>query len=246
MENESLFVKGNIYVDLDSIFDTRISVLSFLDKNVALEMLDSKYYDIRLYDEFSYINNKLFYRFYNKRNNNVLNYSYITEIIDMVAVEASILVGNRIESGVGGDIKVIINKHPYKISEEDEKRIINAVNFYIDSDRVNIEIIDKSKYDITLSYVDNTFSTMFMYDGNDWLEYQMANIPTSASLTKLYVPALIKNPTIFSKKEDLETVFESRDKVYEPFINMTTLPTKLFNIKNNFKTVLKDRLHKRN
>jgi len=240
MDQSGLSLDKGIYIDLDTVFDTRLAVVKAISKDVFKEMLTGDYYDERLYDEFGFISNKLFNSFYKHRNNIILKHSYISKAVDILGMEIDILTGKKIESGTSSALFLDINTYPYILNEADENRIRNALSLYCMLEAVTINFIRVSPYDIDMVYIGNRFGVVFMYSGSQWLDYHMAIRKLSFSDVKLYVPALLSKPVIFKKKEDLEKVFESRDAILNPFMNITSLPLDSFNVKENFREVIID------
>jgi len=240
MDQSGLSLDKGIYIDLDTIYDTRLTVIKALSKEVFNDMITDDYYDERLYDEFGFISNKLFNSFYKHRNNIILKHSYISKAVDLLGSEIELLTGKKIESGTSSALFVDINTYPYTLNSADENRIRNALSMYCLLDAVTINFIRASPLDIDMEYIGNRFGVVIMYSGSQWLDYQMSVKKLSYSDVKLYVPALLNKPVIFKKKEDLEKVFESRDTVLNPFMNITSLPLNMFNIKENFRAVVKD------
>ena len=227
-----------VYIDLDTIFDTRLTVLKAISPEVYNLMLKTDYYDLRLFDEFDFINNKVFNTFYKQRDNEILKRSFITKAVELLALELDILVSKKVEAGVTSPTFIDLNIYPYTLTEVDKKRLINAIGIYCLFDEVKVNFVNISPFDLSMSYISGRYGVMIMYHGSKWLDYQMSIKKLSCSDIKLYVPALLDKPVIFKKKEDLENVFNSRDTILNPFINITSLPMGYFNVKEIFRKVI--------
>jgi len=241
---DEININKGIYLDLDTLLDTRFSLLTKINKDfINLYFnLDKTYYDERLMDEFSYINYKLFNKIYKSRNRTLLKHSYITNIVNILVAELDLLIGKKIDSGINPKTKITLNVYPYKIDNEESDKIKNNFSKYIQSEFVTIETIYMPPTELTLSYVDNNFNIMFMYSGIEWLDYQLSYKKTSASDTKLYVPLLLFKPIIFKSSKDLEKTINNRDSLLKMFIDITTIDIKYFNMLTSIKNKIKENI----
>lgn len=241
---DEININKGIYLDLDTLLDTRFSLLTKINKDfINLYFnVDKTYYDERIIDEFSYINYKLFNKIYKYRNNSLLKHSYITNIINILVAELDLLVGKKIDSGLNPKTKITLNLYPYKLNYEEIKNIKINLNKYIHSKYIIIETIYMKPEELTLNYVDNSFNVMFMYNGIEWLDYQLSVKRSSASDTKLYVPFLLLKPVVFKSAKDLEKTINNRDSILKMYINITTIDIKYFNILTSIKEKIKKKL----
>ena len=243
MADEINIDKG-IYLDLDSLLDTRFSLLTNINKNFIdlYFKQDTTYYDERLMNEFSYINYKLFNRLYSRRNKAVLKHAYITNIVNILVAELDLLIGKKLDSGVNPRTKITLNIYPYKITDEEAIKIKNNLYKYIQSEFADIELINIKPSDLTLNYVDLNYNVMFMYSGIEWLDYQLTYNKTSASDTKLYVPMLLFKPLVFKTAKDLEKTINNRDSLLKLYIDITTIDIEHFNILKSIKKKIKENI----
>jgi len=233
--NDILGVDNGIYMDLDSLFDTRLSTIKSYDKKIYDRLFINEYYDKRLTEEFSYLNIYIFKTLFSKRNNDILHGSKITEVLTSFIKEADLLLTKRLESSTSPIIEVVINSYPYTLTESEENQIINAINHFSNINTLDISIIRVNPYDITLKEVGTRYTTMFMYNALAWLDYQIAVDSGEASATTLYGPGLLVNPILFSKDNDVDMMFKYQTELFGRYIHYVPLPIKVFNIKKVYR-----------
>ena len=84
MDNSTPVNKNNgIYLDLDSILDTRLSLLFTFDPNLAKDVITHGYTS-RDEDVFPGISKEVFASLYSKRTTNILFNATITKLIKLV------------------------------------------------------------------------------------------------------------------------------------------------------------------
>lgn len=185
-------VKSNIYVDVDSLFDTRLSTLYMLNDATAEELVTTgKYYD-RVRDNFGSISADIFYTLYSRRNTEPLKLGIPTPIIDLVTEHYGSIVTDIKNIEKEEDLKIYLNIYPYRLEEEEIDVICRYIENYIPD--VILEVIYKSIEDLTPRWIVDHVGCMFMYEANKWLEYHngTSGIYTVPLLNiMLFAPALI-------------------------------------------------------
>ena len=76
--------KLGIFVDIDSIMDTRLTVLHSIDEDIASKQIKSGAYFTRLKDEFDYITYDMFKYIYKNRNKQHLRLATPTPMLDLI------------------------------------------------------------------------------------------------------------------------------------------------------------------
>ena len=160
-------LKG-IYIDLDSIFDTRLGVIGEIDPKLIKEVFNEKYL-FRKSDTFGIMQKKTFDELYSVRDYNTLKISPYTAIFSVV----NDIINKLLETAVGvpdvTGVKLYVNIFPYKLSNS---FIGDLLEFIVQKTKqlVIVEIIDKSIDDLTFSYCVDKFDFLIMYDYNAFLE----------------------------------------------------------------------------
>lgn len=207
----------NIYIDFDALFDTRITLLSSINEDIAVKVFNNDY-DRRTSDIFDIIPYSVFNTYYENRNKNILLYSlptFIYKVLETITLDFySNLKNKEVELQT-----MYVNTFPYNFNQEELDRFKITFENYIKN--VTVEFISYSDYDLTPSILDSyKIGNIVKYNGIDWLEQQnrLLNIVDNPMLNKnLYVPALInfKLNTKITKE-----IFKTISKSLGIFINV--------------------------
>lgn len=231
-----------IYIDLDTLLDTRFTILTYIDLNLAHSVLTDDSYYSRTYDEFGYVNNAVFKRCYNGRNKEILSNSLPTDIYKLLSSEASLLINKRLDVELIDTIELDVNTYPYRLNEQEKKDLVRSIVQYTLIGSLSVDFIYKNPMEITLSNVYSKYDSVFMYDGLKWLDYQICCRSGLALTTKLYIPSLLGKPVKFRSEKDLENTFNGMNDMYQLYMNVTTLHTELFSVKYELKDMMLSRL----
>lgn len=223
------------YVELDTIFDTRLSIMYDIDKNILRDMIENDKYHNRNIDQFGYLSVKLFRKLYGFRNDNVLNNpsgTKIPKVLRDYCIESTLTAKSY---GENKPLTIYLNIFPYTLTEENKELIImgltNAINVPID-----IEIINKPLLDIDPLFMRENISLAIMYDGMSWIEHHLENrnLETySIPDTTLLTPMLVHRNIMLSKK-DMSKFFEDIEKSVSILVNLVFTPTELFSFDKKF------------
>lgn len=207
----------NIYIDFDALFDTRITLLSSINEDIAVKVFNNDY-DRRTSDIFDIIPYSVFNTYYENRNKNILLYSlptFIYKVLETITLDFySNLKNKEVELQT-----LYVNTFPYTFNQEELDRFKVTFENYIKN--VTVEFISHSDYDLTPAILDSyKIGNIVKYNGIDWLEQQnrLLNIVDNPMLNKnLYVPALInfKLNTKVTKE-----IFKTISKSLGIFINV--------------------------
>lgn len=207
----------NIYIDFDALFDTRITLLSSINEDIAVKVFNNDY-DRRTSDIFDIIPYSVFNAYYENRNKNILLYSlptFIYKVLETITLDFySNLKNKEVELQT-----MYVNTFPYTFNQEELDRFKITFENYIKN--VTVEFINHSDYDLTPAILDSyKIGNIVKYNGIDWLEQQnrLLNIVDNPMLNKnLYVPALInfKLNTKITKE-----IFKTISKSLGIFINV--------------------------
>lgn len=222
---------NGLYVELDCLIDTRLSLLYDIDKDLIAGLIKDGTYHSRYRDTFGYIGSNLFNYLYKNRNSNILDNPSPTEINTFVADYC--FEANQTAKGYGSnkEVTVYLNLYPYNLSEENKELLIMGLINSVGT-KINVELINKPYTEITPSFVSKNIGLMVMYNGLSWIEYfTQNNMLQTISLPDviLATPMLIKNRLIIDEKE-LDRFFKDISKNIEPLIGLVFLPTNMFSI----------------
>lgn len=210
-------MKSRIYIDLDSILDTRLGTISKLYPERAIELLGDAAYYMREENVFEGVDKALFDTAYAKRDKETLSSSTPTAFL----LELRKIVFDVLEKSVHplhGDVDVTINVYPYKLTE-DEKKDIEACVLYYTGECVPVRTIDLMPSLLTPVYFKGEFSVAIMYDFGTWLESQAEAFRTiQIPDVSLLVPKFWLKGKPTPEEFEEETVSEE-----EPFIALEML-----------------------
>jgi len=161
-------IPSRLLVDLDSIFDTRLSVLYSISPDLAEQAIKSGYLN-RVSNKYPDISVETFNERYKVRTKADLKNALVTPIIKIISDFAYTTISNSISGPIKERPVIILNTYPYVLSEDEKKLFINLL-FTITKTYAEIEIINFSPDDITPKYLKDNINLVVMYSGLDWLD----------------------------------------------------------------------------
>ena len=190
------FLQG-IYMDMDSLFDTRFAVLEQVDPVLALHNLKNGWNN-REQDVFEGIDKKLFDELYETRDNSVLAIAPATQVIDAVRTWTVKALQTIAGSPNGDKVVIFVNVWPYQITREHARKIGKSVSELV-GQTVEVKMINVDVKTICTQTAKRYFSAMFMYDWDSWLETNTMNAAFERQRipdVTLYAPKLFKNAVL--------------------------------------------------
>lgn len=172
-----------LYTDLDTIYDTKITLINMIDPRLVREYL-SREYDIL--DHTLYLSDKAFDKIYNERDKRVLIGSKNTSIVDLIRkIVSDIDTKNRTSPTIPSLITLTINTYPYKLDADEIKDMKIFMSRYI-LHLNDIDIIYKETIDSELM---NKINIMIKRDGLKWfMDNRLLNPTFKLPNLKLIVP----------------------------------------------------------
>ena len=229
MDNDII---NGVYLELDTLMDTRLSLLFDIDKDMMVPYITSGKYHNRYIDEFGYLSVKVFRTIYKKRNANVLNNPSPTMIMDLLSDYCYEALHSSKTFNNGKPINVFLNLYPYNLTEESKELIRMGMVNNLKSE-VNVELLFKPYDEVTPSFINDEIGLMIMYDGLSWVEHHMLNknlTKTSLPNVTLLTPMLLHRKLMI-KESELGTFFEDVEKNMAMLIGINFIPTKFFSVK---------------
>ncbi len=215
----------NIYIELDCIMDTRLSLLDAINEETAISEVSEGKYHSRYFDEFGNIPISLFKELYKIRNKAILKLALPTpifEIVNMISVRYISDRGNQFAP------TLYVNSYPYELSDSEKENILNYITPMFQS--CVVEIVNMNPVtEVTPKWVDLNVDSVIMYEGCEWIEYHNAvgNLSNSPLLLKtLITPALLTEKPKELKVNHL--LFRSVQEGVKPNINLEYVDVKYF------------------
>lgn len=214
--NEAL----SVYVDLESLIDTRLVLFHEFDKKYTEKILEDGTYFIRIADELSYSDSETFSRIYKDRNKKTIFGALPTgmyeTLFEYLAQAKNIITTENVD-----DIKLTVNTYPFELEKELKKYFVYGIGKKIQN-IVDVEVIYKDTREITPLYIKDIYGMVIMYEGLRWMDDQMMrgnfNNYTLPD-TVLLVPMLITNRDLLAKKEYFK-FFDDTAKQLGVFMNV--------------------------
>lgn len=204
--------QAKLYIDADSIFDTRLASIAQLNKDVASDMMKSSDYWLREADNWHKLTMGRLKQDdvvaqYAKRDNTTLQASVMTGII---APLIRIMGENEIAIQDGRpnlDIAFDINLYPYTLDDEGMELFRELFSYRLGF-RPTMTFRSYPPAFLTPAFLIQNYAIAFMYDFNGWI--------------KLHLSALVKNrsqgfnlivPRLFEKDITGLTLEQKQDEV---------------------------------
>jgi hypothetical protein len=210
----------DIYTDLDSLLDTRLTTVFDKDAMLAKEILSNGSYPSRDIDKFGWMDRDTFNYFYSKRDKLCIKYSDQTNIQYLID---EYITYNSHKPDVPTPIKLYVNKFPYNINDEESETLRAGLSDMFPA--VEVKLLNMSNSELKPQFISNNIGVMFKYDGLTWLEYHVVTgsvFDSSIVDTTLYVPELKLNSVIFDKKDSAD-IFDRMVHIAKPFIKLKFL-----------------------
>lgn len=219
-----------LLIELDALFDTRMSTLWSIDTDIAAVAIAQGYHD-RPFDVFPGLEDKVFKEKYANRNKSTLKGALITPMASFINEFTVQTLKNINNTPFHYTPTILVNIHPYKLTEEEIAVVIAGVRA-LTHNLATIEVVDMSYNEITPMYAKLNLSVMVLYEYDKWLDVHSSKgewKTTCPEVTMLAPRIYMKQP---SAKPDLdeEDPFELMMKVTSLFINLVLLPIDQFSM----------------
>lgn len=226
-----------IYVDLDSLLDTRLATLFIhCGEDFVSQMLSSKeQYFNRIEDSFKVVDKLKFRNLYEARDKLTLKQAGRSKILILIKGIILEAIGKQNVEVSSIKPKLFLNTYPYALTEQEDMLFLRLLIELTDR-KCDIEIIRKSPKDLGLVYAKQNFKVMFMYDYSSWLEAHAEHFKTyKLPDVELYAPAMYfgRVPTkeeqaeIKATKKDSFTLMELGSCIY---IGLKLIPVSFFSL----------------
>ena len=217
----------NIYTDLDSILDTRHSLLYYLNKDIATDVITSNKYINRKKDSFDNISMDIFRTIYRYRNKELLLIAKPTHVCGLIS---NLILTELKDISEDGIFNLYLNVYPYVLTMDEQSNLVELMDRML-PDFVGIKIINSSLDDVDPDWIKaNDIKTLFMYEALNWLEYQNAN---TKILTNTLTSMMLYGPDVIDGniKEDMLTpeFFKNLTIMFGGIINYLPIEVKYFN-----------------
>lgn len=219
-----------IYVDLDSLFDTRLATLHLLDPEKTLPLLRESYFK-RDYDEFEGYDTEQYKNAWKTRDQETIRNSVVTDVPRLILFFAEKTLRARSSTPLVAQPLLHLNIHPYKLPESAINSIIHGVKL-LTKGLIDIEVIDTPISQLTPKHIKERYTTMVMYEYWEWLEYHAQQ----KNFDNVFCPEItLIGPAIVRSKEAWEEVkvidiYKVIEQYSSMFIKLTLYPVTTFSV----------------
>jgi hypothetical protein len=228
-DNDSVFL-----IELDCIFDTRLSTLALFGEQALLDNFQKPYWK-RVCDSFIGVGIKKFLEEYSKRDKLILLDSIHTPMLDFIVdfVKQTILFNAG--SPIVKNPVIMINVYPYDLTETEKVKIVEGIVIKT-GDQCDVELVNMSPEQITPEFLDKNIAVVSMYEYIPWLELQSTlengfKKHTCPSVSLLAPEILFKELTDEDKNtiiKDKLDIKKSLEDNAAPMICLQLLPVEYF------------------
>lgn len=225
-------IKKAIYLDIETLLDTRYTILEEFDSSFLEKIILNNYYYERVLDEFDYLTYRNFKTLYRYRDIETLKSSMLTSITDLIYLDVG-LINNSMLVGSGyTPVTIDLNTYPYKISNSHQELLRASLKKKLSFTDVDINVIYNDPLKYLLGDLNIRYYNIYMYNGMHWLEY-MINIygieKQSAPNLILSVPALLDR-VVDLPRDKIEEIFKQSRDLLTPLITLRHIPIKYMSI----------------
>lgn len=229
--NDSVHARG-IYTTLDSLLDTRASVLQTQWPGVIEPLLLDGSYHSRASDTFPPITHAEFKERYEARVAEDLKHAVMTPVLSLIREAVRCFQHELLVQGFRSTPRLFINTYPYRFTKEWCEEFANFIGPGITGPNLlKVKVFYRTPEEISTLWVNRFISVMYDYHGLDWMEAQSKNFETQTiAHVPLYVPAL--DLTGKHTHEDLKAI-EEREGVH-PIVDLENVAEPLIKLQHLF------------
>lgn len=231
---------SSILIDIDSLFDLRLSRINKVDSD-SIERILKGGYHTRLRDDFD-IDMKKYGELDNDNNKDILTEAIVTPMLILLEEFAIETISNSINTPHKKVPEIILNVYPFKLTDKESSNLINPL-IKITNELASISIVSMTIEEITPTYLKKNISIFITYNYYQWLEQHSVN----SNIKKVTCPSVtMLGPSIFFReknkefeKVDIGKVFKTMMEMTKPVINLVLLPIE------NFSSIIGKELNKK-
>lgn len=217
---------AGIYVDIDSLLDTRLGTLAIMKEDYALEALKKNYF-IREIDEFPNVPHEVFKKAYAKRDVETLMASTFTNVFTLI----NAFIKGNFEAAVTNanvsPVLITVNVHPYDLTEEEMVAISQAVSHRVKG-MADVNVVNFHDAYLTPAYCRENFAIMIRYEYEPWIK---VHVESKAFETQRMPGVSVVGPAIYQKIPTEEEMAELKEKNIHPFTAAETAMAFFFGLK---------------
>lgn len=218
----------NIYLDLDTILDTRLGTIAKINPELAVRVLNSKKYHTRIIDEFDGVNTEEFKREYAKRDLDTLRMSVLTNVVYFLR---RLIKDSLISSVISHKVEKLcftVNVYPYDFNDPGlTEMLINCIRFHTYSTS-SVTIVSIPDEELTPEFCKDNFQIMIRYGWVHWVAMYKSYFEKNGCPEMAYItPELF-----FDVVPTQEQIADMVSKEQNPFTMNEDLTARMFRLKH--------------
>lgn len=229
----------NIYVDLDSLLDTRLGTLALMGSQYPIDALKNNYHQ-RQIDEFPGVTRQEFIEAYSKRNVDTLIASVATNAFLLLQACVKGTLEDKALGGQNNGICFVVNYFPYDLEPEevDEMRLMILART---GNVADVQMVSIREKDLTPRRIKTDYALMIKYDYVPWYEMHLDAIQeTPIPGVTLIAPALYFNAVPNQQEmdelaKDKIHPFHATEVASAPVISLKLLNVSTFSVDSDIK-----------
>ena len=230
-DNDSVHARG-IYTTLDSLLDTRASVLETHWPGVIEPLLLDGKYHTRASDTFPPVTHAEFKAKYDQRTHEDLKHAVVTPVLSLIRDAVRCFQHEILVQGFRSTPRLFINTWPYLFTKEWCEEFAQFIGLGITGPNLlKVKVFYRTPEEVSTTWVNRFVNVMYDYHGLDWMEAQTKNFQVqTVAHVPLYIPAidLTGQHTHESMKE-----MEEREGVH-PIVDLENAATPLIKLQQLF------------
>lgn len=228
-----------VYIDLDSLLDTRVGVVAVNDPEAAAMLMQEPYW-LRESDDFAEltegrVTHALFRQWWKARDKQAVVAARPTNIIRILEQLSESLVSSQVNLPFVAKTLYLVNYWPYQFEPLEVQAIQQACEI-LTGNAVEVKMVSWSPEQMTPQKIKRDISLMIMYDYWAWMEAQRDNFAISPlPEVNLLTPAISHNHVVTQEDRTIEhfgevNPFAVSEMVMSVYISIQMLPVTFFSL----------------
>lgn len=216
-----------VYVDMDSILDTRLALVNKMNPNLATMLIKSKRYFSRTSDNFSNIikaiDQKKYNELWDKRKwDDIKKAVYQTGVVEHLTDLSGAIIEDSVRQPFRQGTAITLNTWPYSIDAEGKDYLKKFLELATAAE-VNIVHIPIDFQ--TPEYFKSNYEYLFMYDFHKWLEIHIEGLKEKPmGEVTLSVPLLVARNKSPGKKYNIDQDREFMENEFRSHVQLQHVP----------------------
>lgn len=226
----------NIYLDLDTILDTRMGTLATMGTEHAVRTLNSGKYHQRIADQFEGISRSTFDEAYAKRDINTLKRSLLTNVVFFLRrmIKDSLIsavINQKVEK-----MCFTVNVYPYNFDDPGMVEMLIACLRFHTYSTSSVRIVSIPDEELTPEFCANNFVIMIRYDWVRWAAkhkkfYETKGTPQlSIVVPEIFFDDVPTPEDIQNLQMKKQNPFKMTVEITKAMFRLTHMPSSLFSI----------------